>query len=230
MLFRSFWGYIKVRPLKSMSSIIFATDAGQALVATDTLAVDLDGNPLLFCSKATYIPHLRTIIAGTGLGSFANNWANEVNNKMIVAGLRNLDYHTPKLLRDRWAKEKEVSGFPESLTTTIYQIGVSEDDEEIRAYAYRSSNDFESEPLEHGTRYKPECALPSDVSLLQALRPMMEEQRRIQGSKPSNERIYIGGQCIFMHLTKDVCTTATLFDFDDYEHQLQAVFKSCTNG
>lgn len=209
-----------------MSSIIFTTDPAQALVATDTLAVDLDGKPLLFCSKATYIPHLRTIIAGTGLGSFANNWANDVNNNMIVDGLRNLDYHTPKSLKERWVKQKEASDFPESLTTTIYQIGVSEDDGEIRAFAYRSNNDFSSEPLAHGTRYKPECTFPSDVSLLQALRPMMEEQRRIQECKPSNERIYIGGQCIVMHLTKCSCTIATLFDFDDYEHQLQAVFKS----
>lgn len=207
-----------------MSSIIFATDPTQALVATDTLAVNLDGEPLLFCSKATYIPHLRTIIAGTGLGSFANDWANYVNNSMIVAGVRNLDYHSPSALRARWAKQRDEPGFPENLTTTIYQIGVSEDDQEVRAFAYRSTNNFESEPLTHGTRYKPECALLSDVSLLQALRPMMEEQRRIQESKPPSERIYIGGQCVVMHLTKDACTTATLFSFDDYEQQLQAVF------
>lgn len=209
-----------------MSSIIFATDPSQALVATDTLAVNLAGEPLLFCSKVTYIAHLRTIIAGTGLGSFANDWANYVNNNMIVAGVRNLDHHSPNALRARWEKQKNEPGFPANLTTTIYQIGVGEGDQEVRAFAYRSTNNFESEPLAHGTRYKPECTLLSDVSLLEALRPMMEEQRRIQESKPSRERIYIGGQCVVMHLTKDACTTSTLFSFEDYEQQLQAVFKN----
>jgi hypothetical protein len=47
-----------------MSSLIFHTDASQALVATDTLAVKPDGTPLMYGSKALYLPHLKTIIAG----------------------------------------------------------------------------------------------------------------------------------------------------------------------
>lgn len=209
-----------------MSSIIFATDPTRALVATDTLAVDPEGNPLHFCSKAMYVPHLRTIIAGTGIGGFANNWANDINNEFVVSGIRNLDYHTPSALRERWDKVSQGYDFPIGATTTIYQIGVSEDDEEILSYAYRSENNFESEPIPHGTRMKPECQVPSNVSLMEALQPMMEEQRRIQEQKPRSERLYIGGQCILMHLTKDACTTATLFNFEDYEDQLRYIFGS----
>ena len=51
-----------------MSSLIFATDEQQIVVATDTLAVTTEGEPFLFASKATHIPHLRIIIAGTGFG------------------------------------------------------------------------------------------------------------------------------------------------------------------
>ena len=55
-----------------MSSLIFYTDPEQVLVATDTLAVSSDGKPFIFTSKALYIPHLKTIIAGTGCSEFFN--------------------------------------------------------------------------------------------------------------------------------------------------------------
>lgn len=206
-----------------MSSLIFFTDPTQALVATDTLAVRPDGSPMMFCSKAIYLPHLKTIIAGTGLGMFSGDWANYVNNHLIVAGLRNLDYHTPAGLRAQWRKAKQDLSIPPSMTATIYQIGVSEDDAEIRAYAYRSTNDFESEPLQHGMRAKPDCSFP-EGNVVENIRPMMLEQRTVQAEKSPDERIYIGGECVIMHLTKEACTTASLFRFDDFEDQLKTVF------
>lgn len=206
-----------------MSSLIFYTDESQALVATDTLAVNPDGTPLMFCSKAIYLPHIRTIIAGTGLGMFSGDWANQVNNRFIVEGLRNLDYHTPDGLRALWASTKERDEVPESITTTVYQIGISEDDEKVHAFAYRSTNNFQSEPLTHGTRAKPECTFP-EGNLITHLQSMMLEQRAIQESKAVDERIYIGGECVVMHLTKDVCTTKKWFRFDDYKDQLSEIF------
>lgn len=207
-----------------MSSLIFYTDTTQALVATDTLVVKPNGIPLMYGSKAIYLPHLKTIIAGTGLGSFSGRWTNYVNDELVVSGLRNLDFHTSDGLRRLWAEMKITHEVPDSITTTVYQIGVSEDDSEIRAYAYRSTNDFVSEPLNHGFRAKPECTFPSEGNIVENLKPMMFEQRAIQDLKKSEERLYIGGECVVMHLTKDTCTTSTLFQFDDYEEQLNKIF------
>ncbi len=209
-----------------MSSLIFYTDPTQALVATDTLAVKPDGQPLMFCSKAIYLPHLRTIVAGTGLGGFANDWANEVNNRLIVGGIRNLDYHTPRSLRTRWEATTSSSDFPSGLTTTVYQIGIGEDDDEICAFAYRSANDFASEQLGHGTRAKPECTFLDSGNLLVDIRAMMLEQRAIQSAKPHGERLYIGGECLVMHLTKDTFTAVSAFRFEDYEEQLGSIFSA----
>ena len=210
-----------------MSSLIFHTDPTQALVATDTLAVKPDGQPLMFCSKAVYLPHLRTIVVGTGLGGFANDWANEANNRLIVGGLRNLDHHTPKSLRRRWGETTALTDFPSGLTTTVYQIGIGEDDEEICAFAYRSTNDFESEPLGHGTRAKPECTFLDSGNFVRDAHSMMLEQRAIQSIKPHAERLYIGGECIIMHLTKDAFTATTAFRFADYEEHLDKIFSAC---
>jgi hypothetical protein len=207
-----------------MSSLIFHTDPTQALVATDTLAVKPDGQAQMFCSKAVYIPHLRTIVAGTGLGGFSNDWANEINNRFAVAGIVNLDYHTPNALRRRWAEVKNLADFPAGLTTTVYQIGISEDNDEICAFAYRSANDFVSEPLKHATRAKPECTFLNSGDFVKDVHGMMLEQKAIQDAKPHCERIYIGGECILMRLDKDSFMAATAFRFDDYESNLAEIF------
>lgn len=85
-----------------MSSLIFCTDAEQVLVVTDTLAVTPDGSPFLFTSKAHYLPHLRTIVAGTGAKDFSSNWCVLVNNNMVVRGVENLNEHTPQGLYKMW--------------------------------------------------------------------------------------------------------------------------------
>jgi len=66
-----------------------------------------------------------------------------------------LNYHTPDFLKRRWSDLNVVEDMPEGVTTTVYHIGIGEDDEEICAFAYRSSNDFESEELPHAMRAKP---------------------------------------------------------------------------
>jgi len=209
-----------------MCSLIFYTDANQALVATDTLAVSPDGRAKMFCSKAVHIPHLRTIIAGTGLGGFSNDWANEVNNRFAIKGILNLDYHTPNALRRRWVEVTSSNDFPTGLTTTVYQIGVSEIDEEICAFAYRSKNDFTSEPLRHATRAKPDCTILQSENFVDDIRQMMFEQKEIQDARPSAERIYIGGECILMRLDRISFMATTAFQFDDYEKHLQEMYSS----
>jgi hypothetical protein len=213
-----------------MSSLIFYTDAGQALVATDTLAVEPSGKPMMFSSKAFYLPHLKTIIAGTGVGMFSGDWAMAVNNRMVVAGIKNLDHHTPQALRERWRKyilEYELSA---KMTTTVYHFGFGEDDQVVCAYAYRSTSEFQTEKLGYGFGLKPECSLPLEGSLLNALPAMMNEQRQNQLARPEHERLHIGGECIAMHLTKDTCQTFRVFQFDDYPLQLQAAFRNHQSG
>lgn len=89
-----------------MSSLIFYTDEIQAVVATDTLAVD-NGKPIAFVSKSGFIPHLKTIVAGTGAGGFANKWLLEASTRMVVRGIQNLDFHTPKALNRLWLDYKK---------------------------------------------------------------------------------------------------------------------------
>lgn len=201
-----------------MSSLIFYTEKEQALVATDTLGVSHGGDPFMFTTKSIFIPHLKTIIAGTGQGGFANEWATHVNTRMILKGLHNLDYHTPSGLREFWEDYKNRHNNPEGFTTTVYQIGFSEETNEVASFAYRSTNDFKSEQLEYGTYVKPECRV-LDGNLLEIIPNMMLEQREIQSNEPAEERVYIGGEIYAFHLTQNGCNIFKLGEFPDFKNQ-----------
>lgn len=208
-----------------MSSLIFATDETQIVVATDTLAVTPDGEPFLFASKATHIPHIRTIIAGTGFGGFANEWALVVSTRMIVKGIMNLDFHTPAGLREIWSR----ASVPDGITTTVYQFGISEEDDSVVSFAYRSINDFESEQLQHGIGVKPECTVP-EGDLIKALPQMMAEQRQIQELQPKKSRLYIGGEIQVLYLTADGCHSFKAGKFADFEVHEQAILENHGKG
>lgn len=208
-----------------MSSLIFATDESQIFVATDTLAVTPDGEPFLFASKATHIPHLRTIIAGTGGGGFSNQWALTVASRMVVNGIHNLDYHTPEALKELWGQYSNEYSLPENFTTTVYQFGFSEVDNKVVSFAYRSTNNFESEELQYGTAVKPVCSVP-EGNLVELVPSMMQEQRDIQEQLPKDQRLYIGGEIYALYLTANECRSFKLGQFHDYEEHERKIFEN----
>ena len=211
-----------------MSSLIFATDESQILVATDTLSVTPEGVPFAFFSKAVHVPHLRTIIAGTGAGGFANSWALTVCTRMIIKGIMNLDYHTPEGLRKLWAGYKMEYSLPDDFTTTVYQFGISEVTSNVVSFVYRSANDFTSESIGYGIGFKPECTVPED-NLIEALPKMMDEQRAIQELVPPESRVYIGGEIQVLHLTAQCCTSFVASRFQDFSEQENTIFENHAN-
>jgi hypothetical protein len=197
-----------------MSALIFYTEPEQVLVVTDTLSAAPDGSPLLFTSKAHYVPHLRVIVAGTGIGGFSVEWALQVNSRMVLRGIENLDFHTPGGLRTLWSDYRHEYNLANGMTATVYQFGISEETGQMAAFAYRSANNFESERLGFGIGVKPECQVP-EGNLLDHIQSMMNEQRAIQATKEPSDRVYIGGEAIAIHLMKDSCTFTRLFEFPD---------------
>ena len=205
-----------------MSSLIFYTDETQVVVATDTLAVDSNGEPFMLTSKSTHIPHLNLVIAGTGCGGFSNEWAMHVNNRMVLGGIMNLDYHTQNSLLELWNKYKGDFALPEEMTTTVYHFGISEETKKIVSFAYRSTNEFRSEAIQYGTAVKPECKI-LEGNLIEIIPLMMQEQREIQESQPKESRIYIGGEINVMHLTENACNTFKIGEFPDFRQHRQFV-------
>lgn len=213
-----------------LSSLIFHTESNQALIATDTLAVQPSGTPAFFTSKAFLVPHLRFVIAGTGLAGFATRWFVRVNDQMLVRGIDNLDFHTSSELRNLWKVYSEEVSNTINMTSTIYHIGFSEEDDLVRTYVYRSEKEFESEVLDYGLAVKPRCTVPEQYSLPNDLISMMDEQRTIQESEPEEQRIYIGGEIVAIHLTLAGATVSHISRFSDYDADLASMWHSYQRG
>ena len=212
-----------------MSSLIAHTDSSQIFVATDTLAVLPGGKPLLFTTKAHPVPHLKMILAGTGSGGFLDEWFVQLNSRMIVAGVENLDYHAPARLRALW--KDFIAGkdnAPQSITTTVYHFGFSEQSGSVKGFAYRSADNFVSEPLVYGLRVKPVIPVSPDYKFPEDVTGMMRKQCETQAALPSGERVYIGGEIQVHYLNKDGFRIYTLDRFEDYEAVLTAMLASCT--
>ena len=111
-----------------MSSLIFYTNKDQVFVATDTLATTTNGEPFMFTTKAFIVPHLRMLICGTGMGGVLGRWFVAINDKMIVRGIDNLNYHTPSILNNIWSDYKKEFSIEENITATVYLVGFSEED------------------------------------------------------------------------------------------------------
>ena len=203
-----------------MSSLVFYTDPQNIVVATDTLAVTTNGEPFMFSSKAIYLPHLRTIIAGTGAGMFSGDWAMFVNNSMVLEGIENLDFHTPAALAARWAEFKARPGVGADTTTTVYHFGFSEDDA-VTAFAYRSTKAFASERLPLGFGVKPPTGVPEGAALEPIFEQIVRNQRGEQDRLPISDRVYVGGTVFLTHLSREACKTTKLFEFKDKaQHQI----------
>jgi hypothetical protein len=205
-----------------MSSLIFYTEPNQALVATDTLGVDEVGQPFIFVNKASYLPDIRTIIAGTGVGGFATDWAQIVNSRFRVSGIGNLNLHTTQALRELWADYKHKYQISDEGTSTVYHFGFCEVDQIIKTFVYRSTNDFQSESIGYGTGVKPECKI-LEGNLVETIPLMMAEQRRIQDATDANIRIYIGGEIQVIHLDLNGCKFFKIGEFEDFRSHQEVV-------
>lgn len=208
-----------------MSSLIFVTNDAEALVATDTLAVDENGMPAFWTSKAFPLPHLRMIVAGTGAAGFATLWAGVINDRMVVRDVENLDHHTPRMLRELWDGYKvEKNCQTSDVTTTIYHFGLTVTDD-IRVYAYRSTSSFQSESLPVGAMAtKPGCdtswvsGLPDDIPRL------MKMQREDQSKLPFSERVHIGGEMQVLRLSATGVQSFSMGRFSDFDEQNALMF------
>jgi hypothetical protein len=209
-----------------MSSLIFYTNKDQVFVATDTLATTTNGEPFMFTTKAFIVPHLRMLICGTGMGGVLGRWFVAINDKMIVRGIDNLNYHTPSILNNIWSDYKKEFSIEENITTTVYHFGFSEEDGTIHSYAYRSTNSFKSESLQYGVGVKPVCQIPEGFEFPKDIIKMMDEQRAIQNTLPKNERVYIGGKIQIHHLTNNGFNAYIFGQFADYESDDQAIIKN----
>lgn len=204
-----------------MSSLIFFTRPDVAVIATDTLGVTMNGEPFVFTNKATYLPTIQTVIAGTGVGGFSSAWAEYVNSRMILKDIDNLNVHAQSGLLTMWEKFQAEYNLDKKATTTVYHIGFSSEDGTIKTFVYRSVNNFASETIGYGTAVKPECDLVESENIIDAITQMMNQQKAIQDTKPASERLYIGGEIQVIIIEKDKARFSKIGELPGFKEQME---------
>jgi len=197
-----------------MSSLLFYTDANEAIVATDTLLHYPTGSPPGFTSKAVALPHLRMIIAATGSAALFNRWISLVNEQGFALDVDAVNAHTPEELQALWREMNAQLPALRDQTATIYHFGVSDDAGVIHGFAYRSGSDFASEKLDYGLGIKPELLDITGINFgsFPDCAPEIMRRQILQEDMKTKDRVYIGGTVQINHLTRKGLSIYSLGD------------------
>jgi hypothetical protein len=205
-----------------MSSIVCYLHDNFAYIATDTLAISPDDHkPLLFTSKAVYLPHLHTVLAGTGIGAFLDFWKYRLNtdSNYFVSDFADLNRVSSNRLKIAWSWYKHEMGIVTNPTTTIYHFGFSLDENKMKGYMYNSLDDFSQVEISNGFSVKPEYTDNFDLpdNLNECSKLIMIAQRKEQTIKN------IGGRINVIQIDNVKAINYCNHTFDDYEEDLKII-------
>lgn len=187
----------------------------QVIVAMDTLAMASESKtPLFFTTKFYLLPHIGGAMFATGLGDLATKWFVRLD-RFVARDIHHLnDYVTPLLV-----EISEEFGLNADVTTTIYHVGFSENEQRYVGFAYRSTNGFVSERLEYGLRTKPGLEGACVDNYPDDFVRIMKLQRAADEALPRNERVFIGGEIQALILEQRSMSIQTLHRFEDFDFQ-----------
>lgn len=208
-----------------MSAIIIDLRPDKALIATDTLAVDLQGAPSGFTSKAFVLPHINLVIAGTGIAGISSAWFRYVNEVLSPLGIEGLNATTQQHLKGMFEAEFARRWPGINLhSTTVYHVGVSELDGSIKGYRYSLSEGFEPKPLPYRVLCKPSAGkFPDGLDDYSTLVELMCRQKALEESKPFGDRQHIGGGIQLIELSSTGAMSARIYQVDDFEEAALAI-------
>jgi hypothetical protein len=134
---------------------------------------------------------------------------------MLVKDMVHLNEFTPPALREMW----QCVSYTNQGTVTVYHFGYCEVLKSYKAFAYRSERDFVSEELPHGIGIKPayKFDIPQNMQLPDVFIDWVKEQRMREDAKSANDKVGIGGDIYFLHLTPGQINVSRCYRFPDYE-------------
>src|SRR5690242_12026354 len=136
-----------------MSALNFILHPEAVFILTDSLALDGDPKrspePFAFWTKIFPLPHLNAAIAGTGVAQVILDWFLDIQSQVVTDNILFLDRIAPIRLQEIAAR------YPSVMSTTVYHFGLDVENGAFRGFAYRGTNNFQSEELPHSFAMKP---------------------------------------------------------------------------
>lgn len=204
-------------------------------LSMDTLVSTMDENsrivPSYFTQKFEYLPFAKSVIAGTGNFEVIKQ-AFEMSRRILACEVDTLS----EIISDCFEQlDRDKYGITDTSTTTVYIFGFT-DAGETRAYALRSTNNFQAEIVAgtgnnkllikpnlmsvEGFAEEIEKANDSD-DLDQSLVDIMRAEKKYDDER--DDKVGIGGENIRLVLGNDsnVAICGKIDTFDDYLDQYQ---------
>lgn len=185
-----------------------------------------DMSPRKYMSKVLPLPHLNTVVCGTGDISLILNWHNYIQAHCTASDINALN----RVAKSKLPELLDAYGFNVPATATLYQFGLDPRRKEFKGFAYRSEHQFRSERLKEGWGIKPygdqiiaeinAGSIPMNGQLSNSIAAIISRQREID-QQPGNERpVGIGGEVHILEATINYQAMWTCHRFDDYEELL----------
>jgi len=208
-----------------MTALNFILQDDGVIISMDTLALSAENKaPFKFVTKFFPLPHMNCIICGTGNMQAIIDWFGWVQKNIVANGIYQLDELSKKALRD-FMKNANSDNF-----CTIYQFGLHEIDNKFHGFAYRSTNNYESEEIKQGIGVKPADAfktvdsgtdlspyMPAGASVEEFLTRIMKQQKEYDSLLGVEERLGIGGIIQIVYLNRDSMVIKNHKYFDDFD-------------
>jgi hypothetical protein len=200
-------------------------------VLADTLLTDSgDLSPVAFATKVHALPHLETVICGTGHAQAIADWVGTVNTELVVRDIVDLDRLAPAELRRLHTRYAAQGAVAQEVATTLYHFGLDTRAGCFVGFAYASAGGFRSEPLPPGFGLKPAPDWPVDglslTRLPEHLIAVAEKQKAQDAAAEAGRRVMVGGKLIFCAMQRVRAPSggpmvqtslAVCHDFPDFE-------------
>jgi hypothetical protein len=214
-----------------MTALLYFLEPERVCIAMDTCSLNIEDDgeltPGPFCSKMLLLPHLHTVVCGTGVRSLIYYWNAFLQQNVVAKNVTELD----NIARAKLPELARECGVSEKHTSTIYHFGYWPQEDRMLGLAYRSASGFASEELVYSFGIKP----PDSIDLAWAMKTLeeqglpagfvevMKRQKAHDDSRPPRERVGIGGEVQFLVMDPKGYSLSTCHRFEDYDRHFKAI-------
>lgn len=158
-----------------MTSLVFCLSPEIVLIAMDTLVTADKNEPHHFCSKMFPLPHLGSVMCGTGSMVLATEWFKQIHHNFFsnvfsevrLRDVYDLNKETPDRLRNLSQRLSQSSSCADTTLSTslggkIFHFGYSLQEKKYKGFVYKSENQFSSEVIPPRFGHQPN--LPSLIT------------------------------------------------------------------
>ena len=182
------------------------------------------GRARSYCTKVFPLPHLNSVVCGTGNIELILAWLVTIETTMIAQDIGTLVRVAAEQLPKLAVNHKGE--------TTIYHFGFGPDGT-LYAFAHRSTDNFRPERLPKGFGIKPPsdelcAAFPNMVAesgLAAAFVELTHRQRELDRTGDPEKRVGVGGEVHLFTMAKNNQSLWTCHRFEDFDTEYERVLQ-----